>query len=77
MFGSITQEDLLERIDTVNNYFNKHVCSVIANTGGCLAATATIRIILGGPDGNLEINLWEGNQKIDNLNILPMIETCF
>jgi molybdopterin/thiamine biosynthesis adenylyltransferase len=76
MFGSISQEDLLERVDTSNNYFNRHVCSVLANTGGCLAATATLRLILGGPEGDLEINLWEGNQSAENFPKLSSIEAC-
>lgn len=61
MFGSILQKDLLERIESCNNYFNRHVCSVLANTAGCFAATAAIKLILGGLDNDLELNLWEGN----------------
>lgn len=60
IFGSISQKELLERIENYHNYFNRHVCSVLANTGGVLAATATIRYLLGGPEGDLEVNLWEG-----------------
>ncbi|MDD3014803.1 MAG: ThiF family adenylyltransferase [Candidatus Gastranaerophilales bacterium] len=75
MFGSITQEDLIERIDTSHNFSNRHVCSVLANTGGCLAATATLRVLLGGPEGDLEINLWEGNQKTAKISELSSIET--
>jgi len=76
MFGSISQEDLLERIETSHNYSNRHVCSVLANTGGCLAATATLRVLLDGPDGDLEINLWEGKEKAENFTKLSGIETC-
>jgi molybdopterin/thiamine biosynthesis adenylyltransferase len=67
IFGSISQKDLLDRIEQYNNYFNRHVCSVLANTGGLLAATATIRYILGGPERDLEINLWEGSGKSENI----------
>lgn len=64
MFGSISQKDLLERVDNYNNYFNRHVCSFLANTGGTLASAATIRLLIGGPEADLEINLWEGvNEK--------------
>ncbi|MFH0702034.1 MAG: ThiF family adenylyltransferase [bacterium] len=59
MFGSISQQDLFERINNSNNYFNRHVCSILANTAGCLAATATIKLILDGPEADLEINLWD------------------
>jgi len=76
IFGSITQEDLQKRINTCPNYFNRHVCSVLANTGGCLAATATLRLLLGGPEGDLEINLWEGKQSVENFTELSGIEAC-
>jgi len=74
MFGRITQDDLLERIDTTLNFANRHVCSVLANTGGCLAATATLRLLLGGPEGDLEINLWDGNNNEENFKISPNVE---
>lgn len=61
LFRSISQKDLVERISENNNYFNRHVCAVIANTGGILAATATVRYLLGGPEGKLEIDLWDGD----------------
>lgn len=77
MFGSISQKDLLERINTSHNYFNRHVCSVLANTGGCLAATATLRLLLGGPENDLELNLWEGNQKVENKDEKTRVESCF
>ena len=57
-FGSIDQHDLLDRLENADDYFNRHVCSVIASTGGCLAAAAVLRVILDGPDTDLEINLW-------------------
>jgi hypothetical protein len=60
LFGSISESDLLDRVKTCDRYHNRHVCAVIANTSGCLAASATLRILLGGPEGKLEINLWEG-----------------
>lgn len=66
MFGSISQKDLLDRISSCKNYFNRHVCSVLANAGGVLAAAATIRHLLNGPEGDLEINLWEGSGKSEN-----------
>ena len=61
MFGSISQEDLIDRINNYEKFFNRHVCSVLANTGGCLAVTAALRLILDGPDDELEMNLWTGS----------------
>ncbi len=59
-FGSIDPESLRERIETTENYNKRHVCAVQANTGGCLVATQALKVLLGGPSGDIEINLWEG-----------------
>lgn len=78
IFGSIEREDLLNRIDSCHKFHNRHVCSVLANTGGCLAVTAALRIILNGPEGDLELNLWEGkktNKDILYKNI-PETDNC-
>jgi len=63
LFGSISQPGLLDRAKTCERHYNRHNCSVIANTSGCLAASAVLRLLLGGPRGKLEINLWEGNHE--------------
>lgn len=64
-YGTITKDELLQRIATGDNFQNRHVCAVIANTGGCLAAMETLRILLRGPDAPLEINLWEGAEQTE------------
>lgn len=58
LFKSISKADLIERIENNVNYFNRHVCSVIANTAGCLAATSTLRYILGDSEDYIGVNLW-------------------
>lgn len=63
LFGSISQTDLLDRVKTLDRYHNRHNFSVIANTSGCLAACAVLRFLLGGPQGKLEINLWDGDHE--------------
>jgi len=60
-FCSITTEELKKKIDTGENFYNRHVCSVIANTAGCLAAAAALKIILGGPETDIEVDLWNGS----------------
>lgn len=60
-FESISSEELRKKIDTGRNFYNRHVCSVVANTAGCLAATAALKILLGGPETELEIDLWNGS----------------
>ena len=59
-FESISAGELRKKIDKGENFYNRHVCSVVANTAGCLAATAALKIILGGPETELEIDLWNG-----------------
>lgn len=59
LFKSISKKDLSNRIETCENYFNRHVCSVIANTAGCLAATAVIKYILGDRNDYVGVDLWE------------------
>jgi molybdopterin/thiamine biosynthesis adenylyltransferase len=59
LYASITPESLARRIETTPGYNKRHVCAVHANTAGCLAATAVLRLLLGGPETDLEINLWE------------------
>ena len=59
MFKSISKEELLKKIENNNNYYNRHVCSVIANTAGCLSAATAIRTILGEPpEEKISVNLW-------------------
>lgn len=59
LFKSISKEDLLKKIENNNDYYNRHVCSVIANTAGCLSAAAAIRTILGNPpEDKISVNLW-------------------
>ena len=58
LFKSINKEDLIERIENNDKYFNRHVCSVIANTAGCLTATAAIKCILGKYNEYIGIDLW-------------------
>jgi molybdopterin/thiamine biosynthesis adenylyltransferase len=60
-FESISSEELRKKIDTGSNFYNRHVCSVVANTAGCLAATAALKLLLGGPETELEIDLWNGS----------------
>lgn len=57
-FPSIKQADLQKRLTEADNYFNRHVCSVIANCGGLLAATLTLKILLGGSEEELTMRLW-------------------
>lgn len=59
MFKSISQENLLKRIETIENFQNRHVCSVIANTAGCITATTILKLLLNGDAKDLELNLWE------------------
>jgi molybdopterin/thiamine biosynthesis adenylyltransferase len=68
IFGSISSPDLLDRLDNCKNFFNRHVCSVIANTGGVLAATAALKYLLTGEHTDLEINLW-GNADINKSDL--------
>jgi len=58
LFPSISQDNLAARLREADNYSNRHVCSVIANQGGILAATQTLRVLLGGPDDDLVVKLW-------------------
>ena len=58
-YGSISAEDLRERIETTEKYNKRHVCAVHANTAGCLVATQALKVLIGGPTGELELNLWE------------------
>ncbi len=59
LFKSISKKDLLERIENNEKYFNRHVCSVIANTAGTLAAAASIKYILGNKNDYIGVDLWE------------------
>ena len=59
LFKTISKEELLKKVENNNNYFNRHVCSVIANTAGCLSAAAAVRTILGEPpEDKISVNLW-------------------
>ncbi len=60
-FESIDPDALRERIANHPEAGNRHVCAVLANTAGCLAATCAVKIILGGPEHELEIDLWNGS----------------
>jgi molybdopterin/thiamine biosynthesis adenylyltransferase len=59
LFASISPEDLVRRLETTERYQKRHVCSVLANTAGCLVATAALKVLLGGPEASLELNLWD------------------
>jgi len=59
-YGSIDPEALRERIETTENYNKRHVGAVQANTAGCLVATQAVKVLIGGPENDIEINLWEG-----------------
>lgn len=59
LFASLPSCALEERVEKTENFNKRTVCSVIANTAGCLAATMVLKILLGGPEDELEINLWE------------------
>ena len=58
LFASIPPEELVRRLETTERYQKRHVCAVQANTAGCLVATAALRVLLGGPEQDLEICLW-------------------
>lgn len=57
-FPSISAEALAQRIASHDDYANRHVCSVLANTAGTLCATVGLKVLLGGPSEDLEIDLW-------------------
>ncbi len=59
-YASISPTDLQERIETTPRYNKRHVCAVHANTAGCLVATQALKVLIGGPETDIEINLWEG-----------------
>lgn len=59
-YGNINPEDLQNRIETSENFNKRTVCAIHANTAGCLAATAVLKVLIGGPEDDLEINLWTG-----------------
>lgn len=63
LFGSIGQKELLERIESFENIHNRNVNSVIANTGGCFAAAAALRLLIGGPETDIIVNLWDGIEE--------------
>lgn len=60
LFASLPPSALEERVEKTENFNKRTVCSVIANTAGCLAATMVLKVLLGGPEEALELNLWEG-----------------
>jgi len=59
-YASISPPALAERIETMENYNKRHVCAVQANTAGCMVATQALKVLIGGPTNDIEINLWEG-----------------
>lgn len=59
-YASISPAALQKRIETTPNYNKRHVCAVHANTAGCLVATQALKVLIGGPETDIEINLWEG-----------------
>lgn len=60
LYGSIGAADLQERLATTARYNKRTVCAVIANTAGCLVATAALKALIGGPEAELELDLWNG-----------------
>ena len=58
LFKSISKKDLIERIENTPDYYNRHVCSVIANSAGCFAAVSAIKYILREKCEYLGIDLW-------------------
>lgn len=58
LFASIPAEELARRVETTERYQKRHVCAVQANTAGCLVATAALKLLLGGPEDDLELCLW-------------------
>lgn len=58
-FKTISKKELLEKIENNPDAYNRHVCSVIANTAGCLAATLAIRYIVGEKTEQLQIDLMQ------------------
>lgn len=63
LFGSIEQKVLLERVNSFNDFHNRHVMSVIANTGGCFAAAAALKLLLNGPEKDIVADLWNGMEE--------------
>jgi molybdopterin/thiamine biosynthesis adenylyltransferase len=59
LFASLSPEALRARVETTERLNKRTVCSVIANTAGCFAATLVLKVLLGGPETELEINLWD------------------
>jgi hypothetical protein len=57
-FGSISARDLAHRIETTERFNKRHVSAVQANTAGCLVATQALKVLIGGPTSDLEIDLW-------------------
>ena len=56
-FKTISKEEFNRKINEISNGYNRHVCSVVANTAGCLAATLAMRYIIGCPQEILKIDL--------------------
>lgn len=56
-FLSISNRELKKKLNSVPDGYNRHVCSVIANTAGCLAATSTLRYIIGMPKEEIRVDL--------------------
>ncbi|MBO6256883.1 ThiF family adenylyltransferase [bacterium] len=56
-FKTISKDELKRKLDEVPDAYNRSVCSVIANIGGCLAATVALRYIIGCPQEEIKIDL--------------------
>jgi molybdopterin/thiamine biosynthesis adenylyltransferase len=60
LYGSIDVEELKDRLASTERYNKRTVCAVIANTAGCLVATAALKVLIGGPTTELSLDLWNG-----------------
>jgi len=58
-FKTIPQEELYRKLEVTPDAFNRHVCSVIANTAGCLAADCALRYIIGLPSDYIKTDLMQ------------------
>lgn len=58
LFRSISKEDVVDRLNSFDNYHNRHVNAIVANTAACLACALTVRYLLGSYEDCLKINLW-------------------
>lgn len=57
LFKTISMEELYKKIEKNPDSYNRHVCSVVANTAGCFAATLALNYIIGNKKEELIIDL--------------------